>query len=122
MFGSIAVTALYPLSLGLGSFDPYVSGWDFSGLFPAMAVITIVYLWQQNRLGYLLLAAVVAYDLHCLESLNFWDYIIDPIYWLLSLVLLARVAMALNDVAAAEKHTLEISRIMDHASVPPLMF
>ena len=41
---------------------------------------------------------------------------------MLSRVLLGRVALALNDIAAAERYTSEISEITDHASVPLLLF
>jgi len=93
IFGGIVGTVLYPLALGLGNFDPYAWGWTFSALFPVAAVITIVLIWKGNRFGILLFLSVVAYDLHLLESNNFWDYLVDPIYWLLSFWMLANAAL-----------------------------
>ena len=89
-FGGLTGSILYPLSMGLGSFDPYALGWGWSALFPGVALLTICLIWKQNRVGVLLLVSIVAYDLRCLESSNFWDYFIDPVYWLLSVFLLIR--------------------------------
>src|SRR4030095_4214659 len=41
---------------------------------------------------------------------------------ILSLVLLAKIAIALNEVSAAEEHLAEISSIIDHTRVPLLVF
>jgi len=88
IFGGTMGTALYPLALGLGSFDPYSWGWSFSPLFLITALITILLIVRRNPFGWLLLLAVLAYDLRVLESPNFWDYLVDPVYWLLSLGML----------------------------------
>ena len=88
LFGALIGTALYPLSLGLGDFDPYEWGWSFSVLFPLIALVTIFLIWKQNRFGLLLFLASAAYDARCLESPNLWDYLVDPVYWLLSVALL----------------------------------
>jgi len=88
LFGGLAGSILYPLSMGLGSVDPYALGWGWSALFPVIALLTIYLIWKQNRFGILLLVSIVAYDFRCLESPNFWDYLIDPVYWLLSVFLL----------------------------------
>ena len=53
-----------------------------------LALITIALMLRSNRFGWLLLVSVVAYDLRVLESPNFWDYLVDPVYWLLSLAML----------------------------------
>ena len=90
VFGAVMGTVLYPLALGLGKFDPYSWGWSFSVLFPIIALTTIVLIWRGNRFGFLLILSILAYDLHLLESPNFWDYLVDPIYWLLSLGLLTK--------------------------------
>ena len=85
VFGGTIGMLLYPLSLGLGNFDPYSQGWSFSLLFPIAALTTILLLCQQNGFGFLLLLSVIAYDLQLLESNNFLDYLVDPLYWLLCL-------------------------------------
>ena len=87
-FGAVAGLVLYPLALGLGSFDPYGWGSSFSPLFVISAALTAVLLWKQNRFGLLLLLAIAAYHMRLLESANYWDYLLDPIYCLASVVAL----------------------------------
>jgi hypothetical protein len=84
-FGAVAGLALYPFALGWGRFDPYEWGWQFSPLFAAGAVLTALLLWKRNRFGLLLLLAIAAYNLRLLESANYWDYLLDPVYCLVSL-------------------------------------
>jgi hypothetical protein len=86
IFGVVAGLGLYPFALGWGSFDPYGWGWSFSPLFAIAGVMTAVLLWKQNRFGILLLLAAAACQLHLLESSNYWDYLLDPVYCLTSIV------------------------------------
>jgi hypothetical protein len=88
-FGALAGLGLYPLALGWGSFDPYEWGWSFSPLFVMSAVLTALLLWKQNRFGLLLLLAITAYHLRLGESANYWDYLLDPVYCVVSLLALA---------------------------------
>lgn len=88
-FGAIGGLALYPMALGLGSFDPYEWGWPFSPLFVVIGALTVLLIWKQNRFGFLLVLAAVAFQLRLLESTNYWDYLLDPIYSLVSIVWLA---------------------------------
>jgi hypothetical protein len=87
-FGAVGGFVLYPLALGLGKFDPYEWGWSFSPLFAGIAVLTGLLIWKQNRFGILLLLAVVAYNLRLLESTNYWEYLVDPVYCLFSILVL----------------------------------
>jgi hypothetical protein len=89
-FGAIGSVALYPLALGLSRFDPYEWGWRFSPLFAIVAALTGWLLWKQNRFGLVLLVAVLAFHLRVLESTNYWDYLLDPMYGLISIVALVR--------------------------------
>ena len=91
--GGVMGTALYPLALGAGHLDPYALGWNFTVLFPIIALLTVMLIWNRNRFGLLLLFSIIACDLHLLESPNFWDYLIDPLFWLLSLTFLATSAL-----------------------------
>jgi hypothetical protein len=93
IFGGLAGTVLYPMALGLGNFDPYAWGWSFSPLFPIAGAAAMYLIWNQNRFGVLLLLSLLAYDARWLESPNFWDCLVDPFYWLLSLALLAKAAL-----------------------------
>lgn len=88
IFGLTAGLALYPMALGLGTFDPYRFGWSFSWLFVLLTVITIVLLFTKNVFGIILLACILGYDLQVLESPNLWDYLVDPFLALTSGVVL----------------------------------
>lgn len=89
-FGLAAGIWLYPMALGMGPIDPYSSGWGFSWLFAATGALTALLLWRGNRFGLVLLTAAVAYHLGLLESGNYWDYLVDPIYFLISLAAVGR--------------------------------
>lgn len=86
-FGAIAGVVLYPMALGLGPVDPYALGWRFSWLFAGTGALTMLLLWRGNRFGLVLLAAIITYHLGLLESENYWDYLVDPIYFLISLTI-----------------------------------
>lgn len=74
---------LYPMALGLTSFDPYALGYAarvhifLLGLAPVALIA-----WWRGRLLLLLsiLFALAAYRFNLLESRNLWDYLLDP--WL----------------------------------------
>ena len=78
VFALAAGIALYPMALGLGSFDPYGLGWGFSWLFVVLLVITLGLLFLRNRFGIILMGCLLCYNLHLLESQNLWDYLVDP--------------------------------------------
>jgi hypothetical protein len=42
----------------------------------------------------ILFLAIVAYDLNVLESPNFWDYLVDPLYWLFGIIVVIKTAVA----------------------------
>jgi hypothetical protein len=88
IFGAVGGLGLYPLALGFGKFDIYEWGWGFSPLFAGIAVLTGLLVWKQNRFGILLLLAIVAYHLRLLESTNYWEYLLDPVYCLISILAL----------------------------------
>lgn len=93
LFGGLTGTFLYPLAMGLGNFDPYRWGWSFSPLLPVIALASIFLIWRQNRFGIILLLSILGWDLQCLESTNLWDYLVDPLYWVFSLLMLAQAAL-----------------------------
>lgn len=92
-FGAVAGCILFPMALGLGSIDPYSLGWNFSALFVITGALTTLLLWLGNRFGLVLLSAIVAYHLGLLESDNYWDYLVDPVYFLISLATVARASL-----------------------------
>ena len=89
IFGAVAGLALFPMALGWGPVDPFSLGWHFGPLFAAVALLTVIMLWKQNRFGVVLVFAILAWHLGVPESGNYWDSLVDPIYFLVSLGALA---------------------------------
>lgn len=95
-FGVASSVLLYPSALGLGprNFDAYALGWPW--LFPGqsfalimgVALAAAALLWCGNRFGFVLLLALALYPTGFQESANFWDYIQDPVYGILSVLVL----------------------------------
>lgn len=100
-FGSIAALALYPSALGLGlpALDVYALGWPWLAwghslvLFGAVAAAAAFLIWRANRFGWILVATAMLYWLGVQESRNFWDYLVDPLYAVVSLLLVAKLAI-----------------------------
>ena len=92
-FSLAAGVILYPMALGLGRFDPYQAGWGFSWLFVALCVVTILLLIIKNRFAVVLMAAILAYNLRLLESINLWDYLVDPFMLVVSGIILTSVLL-----------------------------
>ena len=94
IFGAVASLLLYPSALGLGpqNFDSYALGWPwlFRGqslvLFGGTGLTAALLIWCGNRFGYVLLLALLAYATGFQESENLWDYLLDPVYGAVSLL------------------------------------
>jgi hypothetical protein len=84
-FSLLAGVVLYPMALGVSGFDPYGAGWHFSWLFIILFSITLLLLFLKNRFSVVLLATILAFNLHLLESNNLWDYLLDPILVLVAI-------------------------------------
>jgi len=97
IFGAVASLLLYPSALGLGpqNFDAYALGWPWLFwsqslmLFGAAAVTAAWLVWCGNRFGFVLLFAFLGYAAGFQESENFWDYLLDPVYGAVSLLVVA---------------------------------
>lgn len=85
IFGAVVGSVLYVHPLVLGAVDLYYWGWEREAAGWGVAVLAVGLLACGNRLGVLLLAALAAYAMNTLESRNCWDYLVDPLLWLLSL-------------------------------------
>jgi hypothetical protein len=74
-------TFLYPMALGLSSFDPYALGYS-ARVRPLLLGLAPVALaaWLRGRLLLLLsiVLALAAFRFDLLESRNLWDYLLDP--------------------------------------------
>lgn len=86
--GTVFGISLYPMAIGFGTFDPYALGWNSDGLTMFLMLLTSAFLWQSTAFGYVLLLSAVAWQIGLLESTNIWDYVVDPVYFLSSLVAL----------------------------------
>lgn len=110
LFGAVGGLALYPMALGLGGFDPYEWGWPFSPLFIVAGALTAWLIWRRNRFGIVLLLAVFAYQLELLESANYWDYLLDPIYSLVSIGWLAGRLAASTRTSLTKRYSKTLPR------------
>ena len=74
---------LYPMALGLTSFDPYALGYPHRvrGFLLGLATVALV-AWFRGRLllPLAIVLALAAFRIELLESTNLWDYLLDP--WL----------------------------------------
>jgi hypothetical protein len=89
VFGAVAGSMLYLHPMMFGAVDLYFWGWDRAISAWIVGIVAIIFLGFGSRLGILLLGALLAYRLTALESLNCWDYVMDPIYWMISNAVLA---------------------------------
>ena len=83
--------ALYPLTLGLGLWDPYRLGYGEPWFLGALLLLAAASLFLDLTLVAGCLAfGVLAWSLGALESRNLWDYLLDPLLvgWGLSALLL----------------------------------
>ena len=88
-FGALAGSVLYLHSMVFGSLDLYFWGWERESAAWILAAFAIVLLAWGNRLGVIFFAALVGFAVNALESQNCWDYIMDPVYWLISVAVVA---------------------------------
>ena len=76
-----AAILLYPFALGLTQFDSYRLGYANPWLLVALLLLTL-FCWHRKYyfLAVMITAAVTAWSMQLLESLNLWDYLIDPAF------------------------------------------
>jgi len=88
IFGVIGGLCLYPFAMGLGPIDPYTWGYSWNGFFVFSGFLTVALIMFGYKTGFVLLIAIGAYITGFLESNNFWDYLLDPFYFLISIFML----------------------------------
>lgn len=91
-FGALAGGFLYPHAWGLWSFDLYSWGWRRELWIWGLAILVAVLSVAGRRIAALVLLALIGYTLDLLESDNGWDYLVDPVYWILGTGVLLRSA------------------------------
>ncbi len=91
VFIALGALFLYPLSLGLGAFDPYRLGFGNIGLIIFFALIGVIAHFKNAVLVPLAISlAFLAFALQMDESTNFWDYLIDPLIAIYAIVALIK--------------------------------
>jgi hypothetical protein len=77
---ALAGVVFYPLALGLGTLDPYRFGFAPVGMSLLLALLSAAsWLRGLRDLAVVLLLPLLAFNLHLLESVNLWDYLLDPV-------------------------------------------
>lgn len=77
----------YPMTLGWGMLDPYQWGYENAWFLGVVILVGLVALWQNIYwVAAWLVLAVLCWEYRVFESNNLWDYLLDPIAWLMSLV------------------------------------
>ncbi len=76
---AVAGLVFYPLALGWGQYDPYVWGYAH----PYMPVLLLALAGLAFTVGFyatawVLVLVVLAWGVHVLDSVNLWDYALDP--------------------------------------------
>lgn len=84
----LAGILLFPATLGLTQFDPYVLGYGFEISLLLLSLSILYWIFKQRQIAIILLIVVAAGEAGILSSFNGWDYFIDPLLWLFSPVLL----------------------------------
>jgi len=77
----IAVVAIlfYPFALGFTMFDPYAWGYHSSIFVGTVLLVAAIYFFAKHSWEALMISiAVIAWSIHWHESINLWDYLLDP--------------------------------------------
>ncbi len=77
---ALAAVALYPMALGIGSFDPYRLGYGNLWFMGVLLAIALAACFRHIHVIALCIAlAVFAWGVGWYESNNLWDYLLDPL-------------------------------------------
>ena len=98
---------LYPVALGIGSADPFAYGWHFGPLFIVVGIVAMIFQWRQNRFGWVLLVALVLWQVGAVESGNLWDCLVDPVFFLVAVVATCRSVITRNKRTSGEASRLK---------------
>ncbi|MEA1889007.1 MAG: hypothetical protein U9N50_04400 [Pseudomonadota bacterium] len=101
IFILLAGILLYPATLGLMQFDPYALGYSFELSMLLLSISILYWIFKQQQMAVILLITVAVREAGILNSLNTWDYLIDPLLWLFSPVLLVLLMLEKRRAAAS---------------------
>ena len=77
---TVAALGFYPLTLGLGYFDPYRLGYGNVWFLSVLLLVALAACFRRLPLVALcIVLTVFAWDIGWYESDNLWDYLIDPL-------------------------------------------
>jgi hypothetical protein len=95
VFITFAAIALYPLALGISTFDPYRLGFGNLWFIAGLLLVALAAWFRQYALIALSISlAVLAWSVGWYESNNLWNYLIDP--WLAVFALVALVKKSIS--------------------------
>ena len=90
----LAGVLLFPATLGLSQFDPYALGYSFELSLLLLSLSILYWTFNQRQISIILLIVIAVDKMGILSSLNTWDYLIDPLLWLFSPVMLIILLIA----------------------------
>jgi hypothetical protein len=77
---AVAGLVLYPLALGIGTFDPYRLGYASPWLMGTLLLVVLTtWLRGLHLATWCIALAALAYSVGWYESNNLWDYLLDPL-------------------------------------------
>jgi MFS family permease len=104
---AVAGLVLYPAAVGFLDYDSYVLG--YSGyLLPAAIAVVLAYAIYR---GYFIIAlalnaAIFAFLFGARQSLNLWDYVVDPVAWIIATATWIAIAIKFLVVRVSAKKAL----------------
>lgn len=93
LFGIVLLAGLllYPATLGLSMYDPYRPGYGIIVVLVVLALALAAWITGRQAAAVVLAVVVLADQAAISASLNTWDYLVDPLVWLVSPVMLVRL-------------------------------
>jgi hypothetical protein len=76
---TVAGLVLYPLTMGIGGWDPYGVGYRPLALLAILLALAVLGRWRGYRAAVFVPIIVLAWWAGLLESTNLWDYLLDPL-------------------------------------------
>ena len=77
---------LYLATFGFISYDIYHLGYLSKWMLFSLTIAALVMILCERRLGYVCLVVLAGFYFHLQASHNLWDYLLDPVLWLVLVV------------------------------------